>query len=376
MTESQYKIAMFNSEPQQEWQSNCYREARQNFLRACEDAGVTVTSYNHPLHGPEGEPLATDAAWFGAENASRLLVMVSGVHGVEGFSGSATQVGWIESGFQSKLAQDTAVLMIHMINPWGAAYLRRFTEDNVDLCRNFLDFSQPLPQNRAYSNVHAELSSPDLLGDNGELAGAYLAKTLDELGIEGLVDLFMQGQYQHPDGFSFGGQQPTWSNRCLREILDSYGQRATQVCVVEFHTGLGPWGYGEIITLQNGPELDRVRDWFGPWVFNPEQDKNPDEPGYRAIKGHSTECYRESFTRAKLSVATLEFGTYPPQQTLALLLREHFLLQQDTPDPQLLAEVKAQLLEFHHPQNWEWRCAFWSRSLQVIRQALRGLNSA
>ena len=101
-----------------------------------------------PLTGPSGEELATDVARFGSDSAARLLVMVSGVHGVEGFSGSATQVGWIAERRFEALPPDKAVLMIHLINPWGAAHLRRYNEDNVDLCRNFLDFSKALARKR------------------------------------------------------------------------------------------------------------------------------------------------------------------------------------------------------------------------------------
>ena len=37
----------------------------------------------------------------------------------------------------------------------GFAHALWFTEENVDLNRNFVDFSQPLPQNPRYAEVHA-----------------------------------------------------------------------------------------------------------------------------------------------------------------------------------------------------------------------------
>ena len=94
------------------------------------------------------------------------------------------------------------------------------------------------------------------------------------------------------------------------------------------------------------------------------------------VHGHTIEAYRNSFPEAEMSAVTLEFGTYPSDETLALLVQEHLLVQQanEVPD-ELMAEIKAQLLEYHHPQNWEWRCAFWTRSLQVIRQAFNALDT-
>jgi hypothetical protein len=367
---------MYPDEADKRWQSDDYVTARQNFIAACAEAGVEVASLRHPLSSPEGDELATDVARFGSENASRLLVMISGVHGVEGFSGSAAQVGWIAQRRYDSLPEDTAVLMVHLINPWGAAYLRRYNEDNVDLCRNFLDFSQPLPVNQKYAAIHDELVLGEVLGPSGERCGPYLGKKVAERGLEYVVDLFMAGQYQHEDGFGYGGQQAVWSNHTLRQILANHSEGVSKVCVLEFHTGLGPWAYGQLITMQGGSELERVREEFGPWVFNPSADKQPDEEGHRVVTGHTIEAYRTAFSDARLSAVTLEFGTFPPDLTLALLVREHLLVQQssDLP-PAVLEEIKAELLEYHHPKNWEWRCAFWSRSLQVIRQALSALDS-
>ena len=366
---------MYPDEPQRNWQSDSYNEARNNFLRACEQAGVEVSSYAHPLKTPGEEDLATDVARFGTSGASKLLVMVSGVHGVEGFSGSATQVGWIEQRRYEHLPPDTAVLMVHLINPWGVAHLRRYTENNVDLCRNFLDFDKALPTNEAYAGLHDQLVPGDLLGEFGERTGPYLGKLVSEKGLEYVVDLFMGGQWQFDQGFAFGGKAPEWSNTTLRNILKRQAEGIRKVCVIEFHTGLGPWGYGQLITMHSGPELDEIRSDFGPWVFNPSADKSPGEEGYRLVHGHTIEGYRSSFPGAQVTAVTLEFGTYPPDQTLALLLQEHLLVSRSESVPAgKMDEIRAGLLEYHHPRDWEWRAAFWSRSLQVIRQAIQHLN--
>ena len=38
---------------------------------------------------------------------------------------------------------DVRVVMIHALNPYGMAWVRRVNEDNVDLNRNFIDWSEP-----------------------------------------------------------------------------------------------------------------------------------------------------------------------------------------------------------------------------------------
>ncbi len=55
-----------------------------------------MTSYPHPLPGPQGENLYTDVARVGPVTASRLMLVVSGTHGVEGYYGSDCQIAcWI-----------------------------------------------------------------------------------------------------------------------------------------------------------------------------------------------------------------------------------------------------------------------------------------
>jgi hypothetical protein len=364
-----------SDEPEKAWQSDDYSQARANFLAACVRAGVPVDSHVHPLTGPDGEELATDVARFGPADAGKLLVMVSGVHGVEGFSGSAAQVGWIEEQRYLELPGDTAVLMIHLINPWGVAHLRRYTEDNVDLCRNFLDFDKPLPDNPQYAEIHKVLAPGEKLGEQGQKIGPYLAELVAERGVEQVVDLFMGGQYQFDDGFGFGGKAPVWSNTTLRKILGQHNGRARRVCAIEFHTGLGPWAYGTLITMHTGSALERVRAHFGGWVVSPAAREEGTDEVYYQVRGHSIHAYEASFPDACVTAVTLEFGTYPPDATLVLMLQEHLLVHSESQEPEVLQKVKAQLREYHHPRDWEWRCAFWTRSLQLIRQALRCLEN-
>ena len=52
--------------------------------------------------------------------------------------------------------------MIHGINPYGFAWLRRVTNENIDLNRNWIDFNQPLPQNPTYDELHASICPSEM----------------------------------------------------------------------------------------------------------------------------------------------------------------------------------------------------------------------
>ena len=113
-----------------------YQTARKRFSEAVVAGGGALDSLTLPATGPAHEELAIDIGWFGASNPRRVLVHSCGVHGVEGFAGAAIQLQWLDQGVAA-LPADAAVALVHLLNPFGAAWLRRVNENNVDLNRNF-----------------------------------------------------------------------------------------------------------------------------------------------------------------------------------------------------------------------------------------------
>ena len=73
-----------------------YEQARDRFLAEARECGATVDSYLHPRAGLDGEELAIDVARLGPDDATDVVLVVSGTHGVEGFCGSALQSRWLE----------------------------------------------------------------------------------------------------------------------------------------------------------------------------------------------------------------------------------------------------------------------------------------
>ena len=199
--------------------SPSYATARRKFMDAAADRGLRIDSRVLDLPGAAGETLAIDVVLDGPAFASKLLVVLSGVHGVEGFCGSAIQTGMLRLG--ARAHPDTAVLHVHAINPHGFSHLRRVTQENVDLNRNFVDFSQPLPVNAGYGEIHEWLLPPSW--PPGRDAESALAAYRDKHGERGLQRAIGLGQHAHPDGMFFGGRGPTWSNRTFRAILQHYG---------------------------------------------------------------------------------------------------------------------------------------------------------
>ncbi len=227
--------------------SPTYADARTAFLASAESAGATLTSYAHPERGREDEELAIDVAELGPSDAARCVVVVSATHGVEGYCGSALQRHWLDHCAGDRPG-NTRVLMVHAFNPYGFSWVRRVNEDNVDLNRNFIDWSTEVPANDDYAAV-ADLLVP------GDWSDATVEGTTTELlehagrwGMDRFQAVVSGGQYDHPTGLFYGGVEPTWSHRWLRNWAPEALAAASEVIIIDLHTGLGPWGFGELIS--------------------------------------------------------------------------------------------------------------------------------
>ena len=168
-----------------------YADARAKFLAIAARYGAPVRSYLNPLKGPEDEELATDTVWLGPADARRVMVLTSATHGIEGFCGSGCQIDWLLGAGPARLPDGVAALIVHAVNPYGFAWLRRVTEENVDLNRNGIDFGQPPPANPGYAELREALSPPALSDPVFEKTqatiAAWRAKHGDDMHVRAVV---------------------------------------------------------------------------------------------------------------------------------------------------------------------------------------------
>lgn len=352
-----------------------YANARQKFIAACVLRELTPQSHRHPLPGFDGDALFTDVVRIGPTNAARVLVLTSGVHGVELFAGSGCQVDWLLTHEATQLPPDTAVVLVHAINPWGSSWLRRYTEDNIDLCRNFVDYPNmpQLPTPADYPALHATLMVDPADAVSIAAADATLAAYEKKHGNQALYGALMSGQYSHPTGMGYGGVEPTWSRRTIEAVLREHCATAREVVLMDYHTGLGPYAYGSAVALQQGEALRRIRQVFGPWVEAVMEHGAPEN--FAPVYGHSTPGYERALPHARVTAAVLEYGTGRPQHMLDLLVRDQREWRGGEGRHERLATRQA-LLRFFYPDDAVWKQAVVDQSRLYIAQALRYLASA
>ena len=94
--------------------------------------------------------------------------------------------------------------MVHAVNPFGFAWLRRVNEDNVDLNRNFLDHTAPHPENPDYDMLYDVLNPQSFDDATIEAARERMRRFEADAGPEAAYRAMSGGQYVHPRGVQFG----------------------------------------------------------------------------------------------------------------------------------------------------------------------------
>lgn len=347
--------------------SRDYAQARDRFRAACRQAGVEPQAFRNPAPGPLGLELTTDTAWFGDRLAPKLLILNSGTHGVEGLVGSGCQISWILGGGPAALCGDVAVLLIHMLNPWGAAWRRRQTEDNVDLNRNFLPAGEPRPKNPHYEALRSRLSGPF------QAVWPEIRGFREERGEQAYSAALFQGQYEDGNGIGFGGHGPVWSNRILRQILTDHAQRASEVIFIDYHSGVGPYGYGALLIadMPGTESFDRAHACFGPSLRSVAAGALP-----YPVSGDLCTAVTRWLKRNHALAVGLEFGTFELDRLLSLQIDDCWLEQHGDPLGGEGQRIRKELQDFFFPGTLDWLEMVERRSSQIICQALAGLSSA
>lgn len=351
-----------------------YAEARGKFLAAAEAAQLPVQSHRHPLLGHDGEVLAMDVARFGAADARGLLIVSSACHGVEGFCGSGVQNALLaDTGFHARAgAAGVAVLYVHALNPHGFSFWRRTTHENVDLNRNWHDFSRPLPANPDYDEI-AHLLLPATWPPGAEVEAA-LADFAARHGQRRLQTAISSGQHTHPEGLFYGGVNPTWSHQTLRHVLREHGRRCSRLGWIDLHTGLGPSGHGELIFAgrDDAQALSRARDWWGKDVTSIYDGSSASA----RLTGMMWLSAYEDCAQAEYTGIAVEYGTEPFEEVTAALRDDQWHENHPEAPREQRARARRRMRDAFYTDTPAWKQRIVEQGLAAAGAALTGLASA
>jgi hypothetical protein len=352
--------------------SRDYAEAREKFRASADAAGAEVQTFPLEHRGPEDLDLTTDTAWVGPRGAGAVLVTVSGTHGVEGFFGSAVQVEWLRRIKGSVLPGDVAVLHIHAINPYGFSWLRRTNEDNVDINRNWID-DFDLPGNPAYDEISKDLCPSDWSAATQKETWQRLQVWIDRHGLAAFQKAVSGGQWTHRSGLFYGGRHASWSRTTLTSIATANLARALRICLLDFHTGLGPYGYAEPIIgrPRTDPAFARARSWIGGGAKSLYGDGSVSAE----IKGDGLTALPGLLPHATVDAVALECGIRPMLEVAQALRADAWLHAHGDPLSEAAKPIKHMIRAAFHSDDPLWQGMALGQGIAACKAAIGGLTA-
>ncbi len=349
-----------------------YQAARGKFLQLCEARGFTVDAYqNDRAKAPDGSDLFLDVAMLGSADAEHLLMLFSGTHGVEGYCGSGIQSALVGESVFDGLGPDLRIVLVHAVNPYGFAHDRRVNEDNIDLNRNFLDFAHEVPSDNGYGDIHAYLVPEAWEGETRVQADAALAQYAKDNGPGALQHAASGGQYTHSNGVFYGGETPSWSAETVLALVKEVAAPAKRACFIDFHTGLGPYGYGEMIAAGSRAQVDRTFEIYRDYeVTDPDAGTSTSAP----IQGTMAHGVERALPDVETYFVALEYGTLSLKEVMTAVRADNWLYQYGSLDSPLGRDIKRQVRDAFYCDEAKWKLMLYERALDVVNSTLRELQ--
>jgi hypothetical protein len=214
-----------------------------------------------------------------------------------------------------------------------------------------------LPQNAGYAELHGLLIPAHWPPDQANVAA--IRAYIDTRGQWAYQQAVTTGQYSHPQGMFYGGAQTAWSTRTMRDLLAEYGETCVAIGWIDFHTGLGPSGFGAKICVG---DVTRARRWWGADVTSPS-----DGTSIAAdVAGPLLDTLRQT--------CAIEYGTVPLTDMLDMLRADVWVRHHaDAPD-ELKADIRRQIRAAFYIDDDVWRGMIVGQARAAVLQGLYGLS--
>ena len=362
---------------------NSYEDIRTHLQELTAQLGVEISSYAIDA----SDDLYIDSFYLPSEgDKTNLIVLTTGVHGMEGFIGSVMLDVFFQEIYPTLNTKNTGVLVVANVNPYGMKYLRRYNENNVDLNRNFiLDWENfDLASNQEYPKVKSFLQPEGKIG-NGlwHEVGFYLSlgKTAITDGAGTISDALLTGQYEYPQGVYYGGTGDQASTVYLKDVFSQcLDSEYENIVHMDIHSGYGP-RYNMVIF---NSVFEAMTEAESQAAFGYDYIIAHDSESFYATTGDTTDFFyrlaEQKQADADLYSTCFEFGTIGDAffDTILSLKytvdenRNHWYPTSNTTAQQIVHE---NYMELYYPTETAWRektvADFKTAALGVLNAKLK-----
>jgi hypothetical protein len=324
--------------------------------------------------------LSIDWLWAHPRKKENLVVISIAEHGIEGYVGSAMLKIFMDEFAPRLNSENTGLLLVHAINPWGMKHHLRVNPNNVDLNRNFVyggNYSSEI--NPDYDLLFNFLNPQEPANTSSAGTLPFFANVLKNMIAPGRARVqaaSLLGQHHHEKGIYFGGREAQEETKVLAGLYRKALQEYNCFYQIDMHTGYGPrYQMTFLISpLEDGSSAEASQRFKYPLV------QKLDANEFYAISGDMGEyVYRlrnAEFPGKKVFASGFEFGTFGESlpaliRSLRITILENQLRHHSAVSKQAEEQIRAEYEELFFPKESRWR----EKALADGRQALEGILS-
>jgi hypothetical protein len=354
-----------------------YPSDRAAFLAAVQGfaarSGRRLQLQRHRL--PGSAELEVTAAELPAARPERLYVLATGIHGIEGYAGSAIARQLLVGALERLDPATTSLLLVHALNPFGFANFLRVNADNVDLNRNC----------QAHGEALFESQNPGFVALSGLLAPKWpcrvtlaarsrfslqLLAALARSGAGALRQASLSGQFSDPRAIFFGGRSVAGEIAFFQRLYEPLVQRHAEVLLTDLHTGYGEPGQAyPLFGRADSPEVKALTE-------SGVTDADGENKAYTVfgdLVGYAYKTAKRLRAAGVFNGLVIELGTTglsTPHQIrdLFTVVSENQLRLEGSGDADSERRVRAAFREQFYPSSPRWRD-------QAVRVGVRAVEN-
>ena len=359
-----------------------YEDSRTRFLQSLsliQQKWHSTQLETHPLKNfPD---LSIDWLWAYAQKKETLVIISTAEHGIEGYVGYALMKIFIEEFAPRLNTQNTGLLLIHGLNPWGMKHHRKVNENSVDLNRNFVFDGNFDPAINPEFHLVKNLINPQRHIESFALESVRFwvgtIKAILTMSIKTSTKASTLGQHHTPNGFFYGGTSHQEGTIVAMELYRRALEEYRSVIQIDMHTGYGPRDQMSIIMSPLDPMTseETSRKFNYPLVLKINAEEFYDISGDMAA--YYYKLRNEYFPDKKLFACGFEFGTFGSSllariRSLRAMVFENQLHWHGAKNGQIAHQVHSEFEELYFPSETKWR----EKALADGRQAFDGMLRA
>jgi len=157
----------------------------------------------------------------------------------------------------------------------------------------------------------------------------------------------------------------------IKDVMHEDLRDVRRLIVIDFHTGLGAHGHGEMISedLPGSPAYARAKAMWGERVRSREAGESVSAP----LTGTVDKAVADYLSDVELTFAALEVGTRPTRDVFNALRKDNWLHCFAGVDHADGEAIRREIRDAFYPDNAEWKRMVWKAADEVVTAALKAL---